>query len=245
MPLLDHFHAPLRGRRQWKAFHGWWASTIAGALNEGLLPPDYFADFQVQVGATLEVDVGTFDDKQPALDAGHPNGPGGTAVATRTWTPPAALTSIPASFPDDIEIRIFSDSGGATLVAAIELVSPRNKDRSEARRAFAAKCATYLQRGIGVVVIDIVTDRRANLHDELTDLMGSGETFRFPFDSLLYATAYHPLRREEREEIDWWAQALTVGQPLPTMPLPVRGLAILPLELEASYMLARQRSRLG
>jgi len=44
-------------------------------------------------------------------------------------------------------------------VAAIELVSPGNKDRPETCRLFAAKCVAYLTRGIGLVVIDIVTER--------------------------------------------------------------------------------------
>ena len=56
---------------------------------------------------------------------------------------------------------------GARLVAVIEIVSPGNKDRAEARRTFAGKCAAYLQRGIGLITIDIVTNRNANLHNEL------------------------------------------------------------------------------
>src|SRR5208337_1039658 len=43
MPLLDHFHPPLQGRRHWEGFHGWWAAAIAGRLNEHLLPPEYVA----------------------------------------------------------------------------------------------------------------------------------------------------------------------------------------------------------
>ena len=57
----------------------------------------------------------------------------------------------------EVEIRIV---GGATLVGAIELVSPGNKDRAEAHRAFAAKCASYLHEGIGLVIIDVVTSTR-------------------------------------------------------------------------------------
>ena len=61
------------------------------------------------------------------------------------------------------EIRVYQDLGGAELRAAIELVSPANKDRAGSRRTFAAKCAGYLQHGIGVVIVDIVTARAANL----------------------------------------------------------------------------------
>ena len=52
-------------------------------------------------------------------------------------------------------------------MAAIELVSPGNKDRDGHRQAFAIKCASYLCQGISLIVIDIVTTRRANLHNEI------------------------------------------------------------------------------
>lgn len=243
MPLLDHFHAPLRGRRHWEAFHGRWAAAMADALNEKLLPPDYFAEFQIHVGPSVEVDVGTFEEDEAAAGAGASGG--GTAVAARAYSPPTTFATMPARFPDDIEVRVFSERAGPTLVAAIELVSPANKDREEARRDFAAKCAAYLQRGIGLLIVDIVTERHANLHDELVSLLGSANRYRFPHDSPLYATAYHPIRRRKKELIDLWAEPLAVGQPLTTMPLPVRGLGILPLDLEATYTEARQRSRLG
>src|SRR5207237_3169824 len=108
------------------------------------------------------------------------------------WAPPAPVAVLPAVFPDNFEVQVFSNVSGPTLVAAIELVSPGNKDRDEARRAFAAKCAAYLQRGIGLVVVDIVTSRHANLHDGLMALLGHAEGFTFPAPPLLYAPAYRP-----------------------------------------------------
>jgi len=48
--------------------------------------------------------------------------------------------AIPAIFPDSIEIHILNSEAGPKLVAAIELVSPGNKDRPETRRAFATEC---------------------------------------------------------------------------------------------------------
>ena len=60
-------------------------------------------------------------------------------------------------FPDDIEVQLYDLRDGKRLVAALELISPGNKDRAEARRAFGAKCVAYLQRGIGLVIVDIVT----------------------------------------------------------------------------------------
>lgn len=243
MPLLDHFHPPLLGHRHWEGFHGWWAAAIAGSLNEHLLPPDYFAEFQVTVGTRIEVDVGTFTEDDTS-ESPRPNG-AATAVQTRVWTPPAAVAVMPAIFPDDFEVQVFSSIAGPTLVAAIELVSPGNKDRDDTRRGFAAKCAAYLQRGIGLMIVDIVTSRRANLHDELMTLLGHTTGFTFSAPTSLYATAYRPAHRDERNEIDLWRESLAIDQPLPMLPLAVRGLGSLPIDLEGTYMEARKRGRIG
>jgi hypothetical protein len=243
MPLLDHFHPPLLGRRHWEGFHGRWAAAMADALNERL-PEEYFAEFQVTVSTRIEVDVGTFGEDGQAPSS--PADGGTTAMQTQVWAPPLPVAVMPAIFPDDFEVRVFSSAAGPVLVAAIELVSPGNKDREGARRIFAAKCAAYLQRGIGLIVVDIVTSRHDNLHDELMALLGHSDGFRFPEPTpLLYATAYRPAHRQERNEIDLWRESLAVGQPLPTLPLAVRGLGCLPIDLEATYTEARKRGRIG
>jgi hypothetical protein len=243
MPLLDHFHPPLLGQRHWEAFHGWWAAAIAGRLNEQLLPPEYFAEFEVTLGTRVEVDVATFTEDgvlhQPGANGGT------TAVETLSWAPPQPVAVMPAVFPDDLEVKVFHNAAGPTLVAAIELVSPGNKHRLEARRAFAAKCAAYLQRGIGLMIVDIVTSRHANLHDELVTLLGSTEGFTFPTPTPLYATAYRPAHRHDRNEIDLWREPLGLAQRLPTLPLAVRGLGCLPIDLEGTYLEARKRGRIG
>ena len=86
-------------------------------------------------------------------------------VALETWAPPTVTAVMDAVFPDDIEVQVFDTSAGPTLVGAIELISPANKDRDENRRTFGAKCASYLQQGIGLMTVDIVTSRRADMPD--------------------------------------------------------------------------------
>jgi hypothetical protein len=243
MPLLDHFHAPLKDRRHWEAFHGRWAAAMADALNDGLLPEHYFAEFQVQVGSSVEVDVATFEEGD-GESVPRSNGPA-TALASMAWAPPKARARMPALFPDSIEVQVFATEAGPSLVGAVELVSPANKDRAEARRLFAAKCAAYLQRGIGLVVVDVVTSRKANLHDELIRLLEKPEKFAFPSPTPLYAAAYRPTRTRKGDHIDLWFDPLGVGHSLPTMPLAVRGLGSLPLDLDATYTEARRRCRLG
>lgn len=59
----------------------------------------------------------------------------------------------------DYEVRIYDEERGRRLVAAVEIVSPSNKDRPETRRVFVAKCEALLRRGVSVSVIDLVTSR--------------------------------------------------------------------------------------
>src|SRR3954453_23989583 len=175
MPLLDHFHPPLSGVRHWESFYAAWAGSIADALNHDLLPPGYFAEEHVHVGSRVEIDVATFDDREhTAVSSG---GGGALTLAARPWAPPTPTEQWPALFPDSIEVLVFSGEAGPTLVAAVELVSPGNKDRAEYRQAFVEKCATYLRQGVGLIVIDIVTTRAGNFHAELAELIG-GERAR-------------------------------------------------------------------
>jgi hypothetical protein len=241
MPLLDHFHPPLSPARHWEAFHGQWAGSMASALNNALLPPGYFAEAQVHVGGQVEVDVATFDSnvKEGALS----NGGGIAVLPARVWAPPTPSQVMPAIFPDSLEVLIFNSEAGPTLIAAVELASPGNKDGDETRRAFAAKCASFLHRGIGLMIVDIVTNRQANLHNELVRLLEKSEEFLLP-PGPLYATAYRPARRSGDDQIDIWLTPLAVGQALPVMPLALDKGICVPLDLETTYTEARLRSRL-
>jgi hypothetical protein len=233
MPLLDHFHPPLSQVRHWEAFHAAWATEIMRTLNRRVLPPGCFAEAQVHVGSQVEIDVATFTPEKEHT-AGKANGePSGVAV--ETWAPPETSLVMPAVFPDEIEIQVFQDNGGLILVAAMELVSPANKDRPETRRAFATKCASYLQRGIGLVIVDIVTQRQANLHDELIGLLEKPDSFAFPSPVGTYAVAYRPSRQTSGDQVEIWQFALALGQPLPTVPLALRGILTVPVDLESTY----------
>jgi hypothetical protein len=136
-----------------------------------------------------------------------------------------------------------SSEAGPTLVAAVELVSPGNKDRPEVRNAFAAKCASYLQQGVGLQIVDIVTSRSANLHNELVRLLGLGPEYLLPPEPL-YAAAYRPVRQPAVEQIDVWYELLHVGDALPELPLAIDKGICIPLNLEATYREACSRLRL-
>jgi hypothetical protein len=151
---------------------------------------------------------------------------------------------LPATFLDTFEIRVFSSVGGLTLVGAIELISPGNKDRPEERLGFASKCTSYLHQGVSLIIIDIVTTRRANLHNEILGLLSSSKQAEMAASADLYAAAYRPVLREERAEIDMWTKVFAVGDALPTMPLRLTGDLFVPVDFEAAYQEACRRRRL-
>jgi hypothetical protein len=243
MPLLDHFDPPLLLQYPWDSFHSSWATRISDSLNE-LLPPEFLAAEHTHAGADLEIDVATFE-----TDRDRPtrtNGPAvATAVAARAWAPPAPPLTLPAIFPDSFEVRVFSTTGGLTLVGAIELISPGNKDRAEKRRAFVSKCASYLHQGVSVVIIDVVTNRKANLHNELMDFLEAEQRCHQPDDTYLYAVAYRPVLRKERPEIDVWPATCVLGQPLPVLPLRLTGDLFVPVDFETAYHETCRRRRLA
>jgi hypothetical protein len=241
MPLLDHFHPPVSAEWRRESFHSSWATKLADALTE-LLPPDYIAEEHVHLGPSVEIDVGTFE-QESASQANE--GQGRVATANpKTWTVPPADGTLPAIFPDTFEIRVLSTDTGPKLVAAIELISPGNKDRPAERRAFVTKCASYLYQGISVIIVDIVINRRANLHNEILRLMEAVDTLALPQESSLYAVAYRPLRRGSGDAIDVWRRPLELGQPLPTLPLGLRADLVIPVDFEAAYAEACLRKRL-
>jgi hypothetical protein len=242
MPLLDHFHPPLSAERRWESFHSSWATRIADALTERWLPPNYIAEEHAHLGPSVEIDVATFEGEAPA--AGQEESGSVATVGPKVWAPPAADGALPSVLPDTFEVRVLCTDTGPKLVAAIELISPGNKDRPAERRALATKCASYLFQRISVIVVDIVTNRRANLHNEVLRVMEAGDSLQLPPESNLYAVAYRPLRRGRGDEIDVWRSPLALGQPLPTLPLGLRADLVIPVDFEATYAEACLRKRL-
>jgi hypothetical protein len=237
MPLLDHFV------HHWESFHSNWATRLADALNEKWLLPEFLAEELTHSGTHLEIDVATFEEPS-ARSEPLPNGSPTATISPPTWAAPAAPLTMPAIFPDSFEVRVFANTGGLTLVAAIELISPGNKDRPEERRAFATKCASYLYQGISLIMIDIVTNRRANLHNETMRLLSAPAEMDLAGEVDLYAVAYRPVQRQQRPEIDLWPMPCKLGAPLPVLPLRLTGDLFVPVDFETTYEEARRRRRL-
>jgi hypothetical protein len=248
MPLLDHFHNPIKDYCPWHSFQAMWCGKVVERLNETSLADDRFtAQSERHIDSTVEIDVATLERADhDAQSAGRNGAGGGVATAAEVYSPPAAVLTADVEFSaDDVyEVKVYRGRGGWHLVAAVELVSEANKDREETRRALAVKCGAYLLKGVSVVVVDTVTTYRANLHDEFCDLIDTPEPVRWTSPTGLSVVVYRPAKvragEDLRNRLDVWPYPLAVGDPFPTVPLWLAPDLAVPLELELTYSAARK-----
>jgi hypothetical protein len=235
MPLRDHFRPPLDNVRSWEELHGQWPAMIVIALAPRL-PPRYVAGPRVHLGAYFEIDVASYEEDEPLPLAPGGGGEDGGAT-TAVWAPPQPTLAVTTDLPDqdEYEVRVYDTRRHRRLVAAVEIVSPANKDRPETRRVFVAKCAALLQQHVSVAIVDLVTTRQFNLYGDLLDLIGRADPSLAPEAPPLYAAACRWRRGADSWCLETWAHPLAVGQPLPTLPLWLADNLAVPLELEASY----------
>lgn len=238
MSLRDHFRPPVSTRVSWEEIHAMWPARIVLQLRT-VLPRGYVAGPKIHAGSQVEIDVATFEqDDAPRL----PSSASDSGVATALWAPPEPTVAVETEVPDydEYEVRIYDAERGRQLVAAIELVSPGNKDRPEKRNAFVGKCATLLQNGVAVSIVDVVTPRQFNLYAELLQFLGQTDpTLSEPLP-YLYAVSCRWRPQDKRMLLQTWSHTLTLGQPLPTLPLWLTGKLAVPLDLEQGYEQACQ-----
>jgi len=237
MPLRDHFRSPLDDIASWEELHGQWPAMIVLDLSRKL-PPRYVAAPRVHLGAAMEIDVSAYDKDEPTvLAAATAAGEGAGGVAIATWAPPRPTFDVITDLPDqdEYEVRVYDTKRRRRLVAAVEIVSPGNKDRPENRRAFVTKCAALLQQRVSVVIVDLVTTRQFNLYGDLLEMIGHADPALAPKPPLLYSAACRWTRKDNAWHFETWTHRLALGQPLPTLPLWLADDLAVPLELETSY----------
>lgn len=158
-------------------------------------------------------------------------------MATAVWAPAAPNVAVETELPDDdeYEVRVYDAARNRRLVAAIEIVSPRTKDRPESRNAFVGKCAALLRSGVAVSVVDLVTVRHFNLYAELMAFIGQNDPTLGAAPPPLYAASCRWVPKGGRAVLETWSHALAVGQALPTLPRWLSDVRAVPLDLERSY----------
>jgi hypothetical protein len=67
-----------------------------------------------------------------------------------------------------VHVQIVRGAGGRRSSSSARAT----RTRATARRHFVAKCSAYLQAGVSVVIVDVVTGRYENLYTLLLDSLG-------------------------------------------------------------------------
>jgi len=232
MPLRDHFRPPANAVLAWDALHGMWPAMIVRALYD-ILPPGYVAAPKVFLGSGHEIDIAALeiDSAVYSPNQSHSNG-------TAPWSPPSPTLTLEADLAeqDEYEVRIYDDRYERRLVAAIELVSPGNKDRDQNRKEFVGKVVGLLNKGVCVSIVDVVSIRQFNFYADLLELIGHSDPALGDDPPFLYAVTLRNRRQKRRRPyVDTWFYPLAIGQPLPQLPIWLDTDLSISLELESSY----------
>lgn len=209
-------------------FHQAWTVELRGALNRGILPPDYFALVEERVQGPIP-DVLTLRLAANA-DESAPN-EGGVAVAV---CPPQ--TRIVRRTDTDLYVAranlVTVRHRHGEVVAVIEIVTPGNKGSRADFRAFLEKSVDLLRQRVHVLVIDLFPPSPRDplgIHHAIWDEFGGDEE---PFDPAAPLTlASYDAGPPEVAYI----KSIVVGQKLPDMPLFLRPEVYVSTPLELTY----------
>lgn len=117
----------------------------------------------------------------------------------------------------------------------IEFVSPA-QERGGRAGGIPGKWVAYLRKGVGLVIVDIVTEHPTDFHNLLLDALNSGPDGRLPTKSPTYVMGYRPVRRRSGgAEMEVWVNPAPLGEPIPAVPLGLRRGPVVTLDLEGTY----------
>ncbi len=236
MPLRDHVLPPISKRWSWEGFHGVWPVAMVQKL-VGQLPPSYVAEPHVHLGSFFEIDVCTFEDDTGGEPYSSSQREANGGVATATWAPPAPTLTLDVDIPEQYgyEVLVFDLDRDRQLVAAVEIVSPANKYRPDSRQVFVAKCASLLQKGVCVSIVDLVTVRRYNLYAELLALFERTDPSLGTDPPSIYAATCRNRKPGHKTKLDIWSWPLAISQALPIIPIWLTETQAVSLDLEVAY----------
>jgi len=224
----------------WHAFHVSWTSEIQGALNKGILPPDYYAQAEQIIG-DMGPDVLTLRNQNHANPANNGDSSytqdENSQIAVATMLPRTRFTA--RAEMDDyakkrriITIRHNSDD---QIIAMIELVSPGNKAGKKAINSFVEKAVEALYRGYHLLIVDLFPPTVRD-PDGLPALIWSDFAelpYHLPDDEPLTLSSF-----EAGHPKQLFVETTAVGKTLQDMPLFLEPGAYVKLPLETTYTAA-------
>jgi hypothetical protein len=234
MPLHDW-----TDERRWHSVHPFWLAYLVEWI-QPRLPEGYKA----------------FLGGVPALTVASGNGKPDVSVRQLGPRPPAEPAAadtavlepdleVPAAIRLDPQPAVHIDLHGQ-LIAAIELVSPRNKDRADAKETYTGRYLGYLRLGVHLMLVDVLPRPRGF---SFADAITAALCLDLPPLPPPFAAAYRvgevvPVGEDMGSLVGVWRRPLRVGEPLPPLPLPLSVHQAVTIDLEESYQRAAKRAYL-
>jgi hypothetical protein len=217
-------------------FHHEWISTIRRALNDELLPPEYYA-LAEQQAAGFGPDVLTLHGTGIA-GGDRPSTGDAAASANLLLAPPKARFTAESAgefYRRKKSTIVVRHVSGDEIVAIVELISPGNKASRNALRALVEKACQLLEQKIHLLIVDLFppTKRDPNgIHAALWDEIAD-EPFTLPANQPLILSSY-----ESSLSVKAYVETVAIGERLPSMPLFLEPGAHVLVPLEATYEVA-------
>jgi hypothetical protein len=239
MPLLDFFPEE-DFHEEGRSFLIMWLARITNALDRQLPDRRFFAQISVRTWLKTEEAVAAFEYGPPSIfdEAGKDTG-----ARYESITPASPDLTVGTNYFDNLSVNIVDFSEGHDVRGVVRVVCRGNKASRESELAFAIDCASQIQRGAGLVVIDIIPRRHAIWADHLGQILHCADHFPPLRGGEMMVSSFRPARRHQRSEIDVWHRPLSFSDPLPVVPLAVKGAMFLSVDLESTYTQTMKENR--
>lgn len=234
MPLHDW-----TDHRSWDSLRQLWINELLYWVQDRL-PEGYRAYLGSVPGLTIvpepgRPDLGVRDWHSPSEEAS----PGSSEAVVEGLQPDFQAFALLHPEPH-FAVQVFRQG---QLVAAIELVSPRNKDRLSSREFYRNRYLGYLWSGVHLMLVDV---HRRPVGFSFVEAVASELQCRVPVDLPPHAVSWNVggPTPEGGQFLDGWFRLLAVGEPLPSVPLALTAQKSLSIDLEQTYAEAARRAYL-
>jgi hypothetical protein len=222
MPLHDW-----TDRSGWEGVHHLWITELLRWIK-----PRLPSGYRAYIGSVPTVAVGAPPERP---DVGVRQWPDGPSPA-----PPAECAPATDEPDEEVAVAVIDPSTAlyvetrGRLVAAVELASPRNKDRLIARTTYVTRYVGYLLDGVHLLLVDV---HRRPLSFSFADQIAQELQIRQPTCPPPLAVSYRvgePAATGGRL-LAIWKRPLTIGAALPTVVLPLSLEDRISVDLEQTY----------
>ncbi len=224
MPLHD-WNEP----RGWDGVHHTWITELLRWVKPHL-PPGYRA----YIGSVPTLSIGAVEKPDVSIRQWTEVNPAVSALGNEDAATGEEPDEQVAVLTLDAEKAVHISLHGL-LIAAIELISPRNKDRIDSKTTYLMRYLAYLHQGVHLLLVDV---HRRPLQFSFADRIAEELGIRQPPLPPPMAVSYcvgNPAATGGRN-LGIWRRPLTVGAPLPIMRLALDVGVNVPVELEQTYM---------